>query len=230
MDKRAGQVELTAQQRDMRGKQVKQLRQAGMIPGVVYGHGFEPIAVQLEVRPLQQVLSHVTGSQLVSLKLRGQKQPEMVLVREVQVEPISRQLLHVDLYRVSMTERLRAEVRLNLVGEAPAVRRNEGILLHGISSVEVECLPADLPDAITVDLAVLNAVDDAIYVRDLPALEGVQILADKDEMIVRVARLEMKAEAEVEVAPAAEAAAAAEVETVREAKTKEKEGEEAEAA
>jgi len=224
MDKRAGQMELIAQQRDMRGKQVKQLRRAGMIPGVVYGHGFAPIAVQLELRPLQQVLSHISASQLVSLKIEGQKQPEMVLVRDVQVEAINRHLLHIDFYRVSMTERLRTEVHLNLVGEAPAVRRSEGILLHGISSVEVECLPGDLPDAITVDLSTLNAVEDAIHVRDLPALDGVQILADKDEMIVRVARLEMKAEAELEVAPVVEAAA--EVETVREAKTKEEEGEE----
>jgi len=224
MDKQAGQVELVAQRRDMRGKQVKQLRRAGMIPGVVYGHGFEPIAIQLELRPLQHVLSQISGSQLVSLKVEGQEQPEMVLVRDVQVEAINRHLVHIDLYRVSMTERLRTEVRLILVGEAPAVRRNEGILLHGISSVEVQCLPGDLPDAITVDLASLNAVEDAIFVRDLPVPRGVEILTDGDEMIVRVGRLEMKAEAELEVAPVAEAAA--EVETVREAKTKEQEGEE----
>ncbi len=224
MDKRAGLVELTAQKRTVEGKQVAQLRRAGWIPGVIYGHDFEAIPLQFEVRHLQAVFSKVTGSQFISIKIEGLSEPEMVLVRDVQVEPISRRLSHVDFYRVSMTEKLRADVPLELVGDAPAVRRSEGILLHGLSSIEVQCLAADLMEVIRVDISKLENVDDDIHVRDLVLPSSVEVLSDQDALIVRVTPL---ARAEVE-AEAATPAATTEVETVREAKAKEKVAEEGE--
>jgi large subunit ribosomal protein L25 len=226
MDKGAGLVELTAQTRTVEGKQVAQLRRAGWIPGVIYGHGFEAIPLQFEVRHLQSVFSKVTGSQLISINIEGRSEPEKVLVRDVQVEPISRRLSHVDFYRVSMNEKLRAEVPVELVGDAPAVRRSEGILLHGVSSIVVHCLPADLMEVIRVDISKLEKVDDDIHVRDLVMPAGVQILTDADALVVRVTPL-ARAEVEVEAAPVA--ATTGEVETVREQKAKEKAAEEGEA-
>jgi large subunit ribosomal protein L25 len=172
---------------------------------------------------LRQVLSQVGGSQLISIKVKGQKQPEMVLVRDVQRDPIRRTLLHVDFYRVDMTERLTAEVPLEMVGESPVVTAKEGILLQGISTIEVECLPGDLVDAIEVDLSELAELDQAVYVRDLAIPAGMHVLTDTDEMIARVVPLEAEEELEEVMVPEAE-----EVEVITEAEAKEPVSEEGE--
>ena len=183
------QIELVAKKRTVLGKQVKQLRREGWTPGVMYGHNFEPVSLQFETRSLQRLLSQVGGSQLVGIKIKGQKQPNMALVRDVQRDPIRQTILHVDFYHVEMTERLTTEIPLEIVGESPVVERNEGILLQGISAIEVECLPGDLVDAIEVDLSDLIELDHALYVRDLAIPSGIQVLTDMDEMIVRVVPL-----------------------------------------
>ena len=220
---RAAQVELAAEKRTVLGKQVKQLRRQKCVPGVIYGHDFEPVPLQFDARELRHVLSQVGGSQIIGIQIKGQEQPEMALVRGVQRDPIRRSLLHVDLYRVKMTERIRAEVPLEIVGKSPVVERNEGILLQALSTVEVECLPGDLVDAIEVDLTGLTEVDQALYLRDLAVPAGLEVLDDLNEMIVRVMPLAAEEELEEEaVAPAAE------VEVITAAKPKEEAGEEAE--
>jgi large subunit ribosomal protein L25 len=188
------QVALFAEQRTVLGKQVKQLRREGVVPAVIYGRDFESIPLQFDARSLAKVLSHVGGSQLISVKIKGKKTPEMVLVREVHRDPVRHTLLHVDLYRVRMTERLTAEVPLEIVGESPVIEAREGILLQGLSTVEVECLPGDLVDAIEVDLSELTAVDQALHVRDLAIPSGIDVLTAPDEMIVRVVPLEEEEE------------------------------------
>lgn len=219
MDQQTKQVELTAEKRSVLGKQVQQLRRQGWVPGVMYGHGFDPVPLQFEARGLRQVLSQTSGSQLINIKVRGQKRPEKALVREVQRDPIRGTLLHVDFYRVMMTKRLTAEVPLEIVGASPVVERKEGILLHGLSTVEVECLPDNLVDAIEVELSGLSEVDQAFYVRDLAVPAGIEILTDPHEMIVRVVPLEAMEEVKEEVVPEA-----GEVEVIRETKAKERAG------
>lgn len=208
-------VELAAETRVVLGKRVRQLRRQGWVPGVMYGHRFNPAPMQFEARSLGKLLLQVGGSQIIAVHIQGQDQPEMALVRDVQRDVISRELLHVDLYRVDMTERLTAEVPLTIIGESPVVEAREGILLHGISSVEVECLPGDLVDAIEVDISQLTEVEMGLYVRDLAVSPGVDILADPGEMIVRVvyvAEEEEVAEEVEELFPGAE-----EVEVITEA-------------
>jgi large subunit ribosomal protein L25 len=213
------QIELAAEPRTVLGKQVNQLRRAGWVPAVMYGHGFDPLPLQLQAHGLKHVLAEVGGSQLIGIRVAGKDQPEMALVRSVQRDPIKGTLLHVDFYRVSMTEKLTTEVTLTLVGESPVVTLKEGLLLHGISSIEVRCLPGDLVDTIGVDISGLE-MNQSLYVRDLAVPAGIEILTEPDEMIVRVVPLE--AEEVLEEAPVAEAA---EVEVITEAKAEE--GEEA---
>jgi large subunit ribosomal protein L25 len=189
-------VQLAADERTVTGKQVKELRREGFVPGVLYGREFDSLSLQFDERVLSRVLSQVGGSQLISVNVEGKKAPEMALVREVQRDPIRGTVLHVDLYRVLMTERLTAEVPLAVVGESPIITKNEGILLHGLSSIEVECLPGDLVDSIEVDLSTLLQVDDAIMVADLAIPAGIDVLTDPEETVVRVAPL-----AEEEVIP-----------------------------
>jgi large subunit ribosomal protein L25 len=215
MNRQAGRVELTAHKRTVQGKQVKQLRREGWIPGVMYGHDFDSVPLQFEARGLQHLLARVGGSQLINIKIEGQKKPEAALVREVQRDPIRHNLLHVDFYHVKMTERLTAEIPLEMVGESPVVEQKEGILLQDLSSIEVECLPGDLVDAIEVDLSDLVELDQALYVRDLAVPAGIDVLTDPDEMIIHLVRLEEEKiveEGEL-LMPAAE-----EVEVITEAK------------
>jgi large subunit ribosomal protein L25 len=187
------------------------------VPGVMYGHGFDSVPLRFEKKSLRHVLSKVGGSQLISINIEGNKQPEMALVRDVQRDPIRGSLLHVDFYRVRMTERLTTEVPLIVVGESPVAEAREGILLQGISSIEVECLPGDLVDAIEVDLTDLVEIDQALYVRDLAVPTGMDVLTDIDEMVVRVVPLEAEeVEEEEEVIPEAE-----EVEVITEGREKE---------
>jgi large subunit ribosomal protein L25 len=186
VNQKAKQVELSAEKRTMLGKQVKQLRRQGWTPGVMYGHGYESVPLKFEMRELQRLLSETGGSQLVGIKIKGQSQPETALVRDVQRDPIRQTILHVDFYRVQMTERLTTEIPLELIGESPVAGRNEGILLQGISSIEVECLPGDLVDAIEVDLSDLVELDQALYVRDLAIPSGIDVMTEANEMIVRV--------------------------------------------
>jgi large subunit ribosomal protein L25 len=216
VNQKAKQVGLSAEKRTVVGKQVKQLRRQGWTPGVMYGHGYESVPLKFEMRELQRLLSETGGSQLIGIKIKGQSQPETALVRDVQRDPIRQTILHVDFYRVKMTERLTTEIPLELIGESPVAARNEGILLQGISSIEVECLPGDLVDAIEVDLSDLVELDQALYVRDLAIPSGIDVLTEPDEMIARVTPLAEEEAFEVELEEVA-IPEAAEVEVITEA-------------
>ena len=168
------------------------------MPGVMYGRRFDPVALQFDTRGLEHVLSRVGGSQLINIKIKGTRKPKSTLVRDVQRDPVKGTLLHVDFYHVDMTERLTTEIPLAIVGESPVAKQGEGLVLYGISAIEVECLPGDLIDAIEVDLAELVEIDQAIYVRDLAVPAGIDILTDQDETIVHVVLMKEEAEEIVE--------------------------------
>jgi large subunit ribosomal protein L25 len=202
------QIELTAAPRQVIGKQVKALRRSGQVPAILYGRSMEPVALQVDARTLNRVLSRAGQSRLIKLSVEGQE-PQMALAREIHREPITGSLYHVDFMAVSMTERIKVQVQIALVGESPAVQRGEGVLVHALNSVDIECLPGDLIDAIRVDVSVLDKVDAQIAIKDLAVPAGIQILANPDEMVVRVTPVrEEKVE---EVVPEAEAVAEVEV-------------------
>ena len=141
------QIELNVQPRTVVGKQVKALRRAGDVPAVLYSRRGEPVILQANNRELLRVLTRAGGSRLVKLNIAGAKDAPMALVREVQREPIKGTVLHVDFYGVSMTEVIKVEVPIRYDGVSPAVTRNEGVLIHAMDSIEIECLPGDLIDA-----------------------------------------------------------------------------------
>lgn len=183
-------VELKAKKRTTLGSKVKQLRREGWVPGVMYGREFESLPLQFDKHDLRAVLSQIGGSQLIDVRVEGTDGPEQVLLREVQRDVISGDPLHVDFYRVMMTETITTEVPLLVTGESPVAEQKEGILLYGISEIEVECLPGDLVDAIEVDLSELTEVGQAILVEDLAVPAGIDILTEADEMIARLVPLE----------------------------------------
>jgi len=196
MAQQTEQLVLAAEKRTVLGKHVQQLRQQGWVPGVMYGHDFDPVSLQFDARSLTKTLAQVSGSQLVSIKIKGTKQPEVALLRDTQRDVIRGTILHVDFYRVDMTERLTTEIPLAIMGESPIVVQSEGILLQGLSAIEVECLPSDLVDAIEVNITGLVEVNQAIYVCDLAVPASIDVLTGQDEMIVRI--IEVREEEELD--------------------------------
>jgi len=212
------QIELSAATRDILGKKVRFLRRQGLTPANLYGRNVESTALQVDTTQLKHTLAKAGKSSLVALKVDSAKRPKMVIIRDIQREPLTGGLLHVDLYQVKMEERIKIEVSLLFVGEAPAIRDRGGILVQNMTSVEVECLPANMPHNIEVDLSVLTELDQAVHVKDLSIDEGVTILTDPEQSIVQIARSKV----EVEIAEELMAAEAeAEEEMVEAAETTE---------
>jgi large subunit ribosomal protein L25 len=179
-------VVLKATKRDVTGKQVKALRREGKLPAVIYGRHLEPIAISMDAHTTGLAMAKVTASSLVTLDVDGTEYP--ALVRERQRNYIKGVLTHIDFLAVDLTEKIRTMVGVNFVGISPAVKDYNGVLVHNLERLEVECLPTDLPERITVDISVLKQVGDGIRVRDVAStISGdVLILNDEDEMVAVV--------------------------------------------
>lgn len=214
------EVILKANHRSVLGKQVKAIRREGKLPAVIYGHNVNPISIELDMHDASRTLTGLAPSTLVTVEVEGE--PHKALVREKQRNKISGMLLHVDFLEVSMKEKLRTQVYIEVTGTSPAVKEFDGILVTGANEVEVEALPQDLPERLVVDLASLKNIGDGLYVRDLDVPEGVKILSDPETMIVLVTA--QAAEEEV-VAPEVEAVEGAEPEVIEHGKKEEEEEE-----
>lgn len=195
-------VVLNAVKRDVTGKQVKALRRAGQLPAVIYGRHLEPISISLDAHGAGLILNKLTSSSLVTINLDGKEYP--TLVRERQRNYIKGNLTHVDFLAVNLTETIRATVGVQFVGISPAVKDYNGVLVKNLEKLEVECLPTDLPERITVDIAKLSQIGDGIRVNEVDAAlsDKVIVLNDPDEMVVVVTA--PKVEEVVEGVPAAE--------------------------
>jgi len=190
---------LNTERRHITGKKVQQLRRMGYVPGIVYGHYTEPIALKIPDHALRQALRDAGTTRLITLKVKGIKDPKSVLVRDLQRDVITHTALHVDFYEVIMTERLEAQVPVVLFGEPLPVTKAEGILMQGMASIRVECLPGDLPPEIRIDLSQLIEIGDAILIGDLQLGEAITIMEGPEELVARVVPLEAELVEEVVV-------------------------------
>jgi large subunit ribosomal protein L25 len=196
-------IVLKAVKRNVIGKQVKALRRAGQLPAVIYGRHVEPIAISLEAHTANLKLSKVTSSTLVTIDVEGEEYA--ALVRERQRNYIKGFLTHVDLLALDMSEKIRIKVELVFTGSAPAVKNFSAVLVHRVDMLEVECLPADLPERITVDVSSIQEIGDNVRVADIPLPANVVVMEDPDEIVI-IAAL---AKEEKEETPGAEGAVAA---------------------
>ncbi len=176
---------LTAEHRDVIGKKVARLRHAGRLPAVVYGHGIDSDAISIDAHDFEQLRRHSGPNALVDLSVDGSK-ARPVLVSAVQVHPVNRRTLHVDLFLVRMTEELTVDVPLVAIGESPAVANSGGTLLHPSESVRVRALPDRLPQVIEYSVESLTDFDTTIHVRDLVIPADVTLVSDGDEIIAKV--------------------------------------------
>lgn len=178
-------IELNASKRTVRGSHVKRLRREGWLPAVMYGMGTESIALQLEMKDVSRTISRLGGSTLIDLVVDGET--HKVLLKELQRDVIRRTPIHVDFLEVALDVRIKAVVPIELLGESPAVRDLAAVLVQAILEVEVEALPMDLPDRLSVDLGLLEEMDSTITIEDLSLPEGVSISNEPEEVIARVA-------------------------------------------
>jgi large subunit ribosomal protein L25 len=195
---------LAALPRTEMGKATSHLRKAGRIPAVVFGHG-ESTSVSVDEHEFQLLRRRAGANALIDLEIEGGRTTPVV-INGVQLHRVPRTPLHVDLFRVKMTEDMTVDVVVHGIGESEAVVKNGGTLLHAVDHVRVRALPDHLPKSIEADLTTLVDFDSVIAVRDLPVPAGAAILNDPDEVIFRVLAPRV---AEVEPGAEAEAAAAA---------------------
>lgn len=178
-------IELKSKSRKITGKKVKQLREKGIIPAVLYGYDTKPENLMIDLKEFKHVFSEAGSSSVVDLKT-DDKSVIKVLIHEPQLHPVTDTPLHVDLYKINMKEKLTTEIPLEFVGESPAVKDLEGNLITNKDNVEVECLPSDLIPKIDVDISVLKTFDDLIHIKDLQVPETITILDDAEEIIAQV--------------------------------------------
>jgi large subunit ribosomal protein L25 len=219
----AKQVKLTAEPRETTGRSaIRKLKARGIVPAIVYGGKDKPQPLQVSRRDISLMLSHASGENiLVELEIAGEKSSRMAMIQEIQHSPVGGDVLHVDFHAVSMDEKIEADVPLEPSGLANGVKNFGGLLEQSLRALEVECLPRDLPDKITVDVSSLN-IGDSIHVRDIQLPAGV---AAKTQLDLTAFSVVAPSVEEEPVAATAEAAAGPEV-----IKEKKEEGETATAA
>jgi len=176
---------LAAEPRDIVGKKVAALRRDGRLPAVVFGHGLDSTSVSVDTHDFEQLRRRTGPNALVDLSVGGKK-AQPVLIQSVQVHPVTRRPLHIDLFAVRMTEELTVDVPLVPTGTSAAVVDDGGTLLHSIESVRIKALPDHLPQSIEYSIESLIDFDAAIHVRDLAVPSDATLLTDPDEVVAKV--------------------------------------------
>lgn len=192
-------LELRATPRTVVGKKVKVLRQKDIVPGVIYGHGIGSLPVQFDSRELQKAIGQAGTSSTIQIYVEGHKDPYLAIFRAVQYHPIKRNVIHLDLQALDVTETVRVPVPVILVGESPAEVDLDGVVLHILNELEIEALPTALIPSIEIDISVLTEIGQSITVGDLIPPEGVTILNTPSDTIVQVTWAEEEEEEEEEV-------------------------------
>jgi large subunit ribosomal protein L25 len=194
---------LAAEHREVTGKAVNRMRKEGRLPAVVFGHGLESASVSLNTHDFEQLRRRAGQNALIDLSVDGSKTTP-VLVQHVQIHPVSRRPLHVDLFAVRMTEELTVDVPLIPTGESEAVTQLGGTLLHPTEQLRVKALPDHLPQSISYSIDSLVDFDSAVKVSDLDIPDDVTLLSDPDEVIATVQRPRIEVEEVPEVEEAVE--------------------------
>ena len=186
------QLELRVTHREILGKKVRFLRRQGIIPLHVFGHGIESLALQCDSAPLLDILGKAGRTRLISLEVDMATKPRNVVVRKIQRDPRTGELVHVDFYQVRMEEEIRVEVPILLVGEAPALKSKGTMLVREMATLNIQCLPDKIPASVKVDLASLGEAEQAIHVKDIVLGEGIKVLDDPDRAVVKIGLLTME--------------------------------------
>jgi len=180
------QIKLEATTREIVGKKVRFLRRKGVTPVHLFGHNVESMALQCDTAQLQHVLGQAGQTRLIGLMVDRAEKPRNVLVREVQRDSLTGKLLHADFYQVRLAEKVKIEVPIALVGEAPALKSKENILVQDLNRLAIECFPDRIPSSVEIDLGSLTEREQAIRVKDIHLGEGITVLDDPERLVVKI--------------------------------------------
>lgn len=221
-------IELAADVRETKGKKVRFLRREGLVPANLYGPKVDSIPLQIQKKHLKQALAQGGRNAVLAVNVNGEKSARTAIIRGLQLDPRTDDLLHVDFLQVDVTETITAEIPIHLVGESP-LPKGQTLIAQSISSVEVKGLPTELPRTIEVDVSYLTEIDQEVRVGDLQVSADIEVLTDPDQLVVKATRGRVEVEEEV-VAEEEEGAEAEEAEgeaeaTATEAKESEAESE-----
>lgn len=199
---------LTVEKRKVVGKKVKKLRKEGFLPANIYGKAVKSLSVQVPYKEFEKVYKIAGETGIVDVEVGSEVRPS--LIHNVQQDYYNHKLLHADFFQVNLKEKVTTMVRVVTVGEPKAVSEKLGLLMQPLSEVEIEALPADLPDKIEVNVEPLSEVNAQITVGEIKAPTGVTILTDENQVIAKIGELISK-EAAAQAAAEAAAAEAAKV-------------------
>jgi large subunit ribosomal protein L25 len=160
------------------------LREQGLLPAIVYGGDIEPTSVVVDRNKFKKVY-HEAGSNLIDFTIEGKDGSYSVLIQDFQIDPVTREVSHVDFRQIPMGVEIHTEISLNLVGEAPAVKLG-GTLITGVESLNIKCLPKDLVGEIDVDISVLKTPNDVISIADVKLPAGIEVLDNLDTVVAKV--------------------------------------------
>src|ERR1700680_1818064 len=183
----AQQTELEVMRREVTGKASKRLRKAGLIPANIYGHKEESQTVQIDAAAFAALRRARKTTGIITLRMDDGSKSQTALVRHIQRNPINDNILHIDFFRVSLTERIVMKVPLHVIGEAPGVKDENGVLLHLLDTLEVECMAQDIVNSFEVDVTSLAHIDDTLHASDVKLPDGFKLITDPEEAIVKVA-------------------------------------------
>ena len=179
-------IELKATRRHIEGKKVQVLRNKGITPAHLFGPGVKSEAIQVDTVALRQTLAEAGHTKLVTLHI-GHEKNHTVMVREIQFNNRNNNIIHVDFYQVNLTENIKVEVPITLIGESSAAKAKGNSLVQELNALMVQCLPTDIPSSIEVDISPLTTPESMIRVRDIMVGKAVTVLNDAGVVIARIA-------------------------------------------
>ncbi len=188
---------LNAKTRTQQGRQTRELRQEGLIPAVLYGPGIENKNLAVDAKEFINLFRQAGKSSLIALKVDGEGKEFMVLINDMNIDPVTDKTIHLDLYQPNLKKEIEADVPLIFIGESPAVKDLGGTLVKNFDEITVKALPADLPREINVDISCLKTFESVIAVKDLAISDKIELLKNPDE-IVALAMTAEKQEEELE--------------------------------
>ncbi|MBP9822531.1 MAG: 50S ribosomal protein L25 [Candidatus Pacebacteria bacterium] len=183
MTSHQSKIELNAELRTITGRKVKQVRESGLIPAVLYGKGQEPISLQVPSKDFRKALKSAGESTLVYLSVDGQAYP--TIIHDIARHPASDEVIHADFYKVNLSQKIKTMVPVAFIGESQAVK-DGGILIRNMNEVEVEALPQDLPHEISFDISSLLAFGDQILIKDAKVDKKVSLLGNAEDIVAAV--------------------------------------------
>lgn len=213
-------ISLQAEKRKTLGHKVKHLRKEGKLPASVYGKGFESISIEIPTVNFKKAYEEAGQTHLVDLLIDGSKHP--VLIHAVQQHPVTKEVLHVELLKVNLKEKMKTMIPITIEGEAPAVKEGLGTLIQVLQEIEIEALPSEIPESLVINIDALAVVDSEKTVKDLVVPGGVTVLSDAEETVVKIGAIvveeepvsteaaESEAKEETEETPTTEAASSEE--------------------